>query len=1363
MMAQTRVHEAVGEGTLFDGVETVNVRTPWWSDVRSVDESYATVGGGCELGSGHYIVWRGRGNRVWLAEGALSQIDDESMEGERVVAIVDLEGEVSSACDIFDDGDMGIWFCGTTKTRDAVRIHLIKNDPASRFTLLAENIEATECQSIQIEKLWNGEPSGPRVWSDAGTLYLGSTDGGVARIDLNSRRCRYARGGSGWSSLLFSASKNRKRGSIDASSVSKNEDQSVIALKAENGFVVCARADASIVLWSMTSFPSQSWSVKLPLPGGAATDVAVTNSAVWAASPEGLVQFGMSTGNVSAVLPLPGPCISLLTCEIGVWASTEYDIFAFYGENNEHNTYEQVVLLPDTERQGGRRKTRNDELEARLNESLRSATCIGAAFGLKPEECDDWSKVSEAIETYFLHRLGQPWIFGPHACADALTRDLPEVLRRTDGSADSALAAARSWYRLASARAGGVEAKAEVYVDCWRQLVEMVKRRDERGRAVVGSFCCSTLAPLCLVRADGTFCLCLELTAQNSDTMWTQTEELFAQMRESTVSQLDNFKPLDDTIKRAVFENSFCALDEVQFAIRDTAREAAALDVDWAIECLSRVRVDDEPLVSAQLALFGKSNATQDDGQRLSPDALGILSRSVRQAARRAYERCRSVAMVLAVAEAMGGKYIDEALAVVCSLTCEMRLIERMASTAPLEVPLEVWPERRSVLEQILGQSYHLIKCTLADLECPALFLNRLVARSQLTHAALMDIMDRRVAWRHYARHMSDVALSETRAFGDGLAQLFNNGMTLAQKRTDYLASTSLRLGDCARSRHDANFWFAGVVNAVALPEGNPDAASIWQLGRQLFVAEGDAASCSRVAKFLLESPEESDAEADDDNESLFEVYLETGDIYAAFSVATRYSNASRRSNNSDNDEEDGDDTTRARISSRRLETLVEAACKRGRLYILCALPWTKEERTSVDACLRRLAVGQNKRQTVIDNGLFDRHWGHLYAFRAWRYAWDEAARASLDLAAHADAILGHTVALELRLGASQLERWRSTATVGLAARVAACISLSLLRPHAFVVTRATKDAPYTLQLNSESDLSAGVRLGAARLSLLLRGDHDALAATRTARDLGIGLAQAGAYIQALELADLIDTQSLDNCIVAALAKRCVELDASEFDESSSQASSADDPWRPDPSPLVKSNLSIYPARTIFGPRSGPTWNALRAYLETQPDVDRNWNAAKAATHAILASGRQILPHWLMTRFSGGFARANADPSALLRLYLKYDRLPEALHLASDLLDNIEIKPGSKEELGHTTFVPFSHIEAILRAASSKAQQTKQIPRTSVAFDDDLPTFPEDDAELLTAALSRLRNSLRRYLTNLAHATQLDRAARTLT
>ena len=84
-------------------------------------------------------------------------------------------------------------------------------------------------------------------------------------------------------------------------------------------------------------------------------------------------------------------------------------------------------------------------------------------------------------------------------------------------------------------------------------------------------------------------------------------------------------------------------------------------------------------------------------------------------------------------------------------------------------------------------------------------------------------------------------------------------------------------------------------------------------------------------------------------------------------------------------------------------------------------------------------------------------------------------------------------------------------------------------------------------------------------------------------------------------------------------------------------------------------------------------WAAARVFLERHDVARRNFRPAEAAARAVLATGTQIrLPQWLVARFvrgrnegeTKGMAARDANPAALLRVYLAHNRLEEAARLA---------------------------------------------------------------------------------------------------
>ena len=84
-------------------------------------------------------------------------------------------------------------------------------------------------------------------------------------------------------------------------------------------------------------------------------------------------------------------------------------------------------------------------------------------------------------------------------------------------------------------------------------------------------------------------------------------------------------------------------------------------------------------------------------------------------------------------------------------------------------------------------------------------------------------------------------------------------------------------------------------------------------------------------------------------------------------------------------------------------------------------------------------------------------------------------------------------------------------------------------------------------------------------------------------------------------------------------------------------------------------------------------WDELRAFVERFDTQDRNFALSEACARAILSVDAELaLPHWLVERFSNtergltgaGMARRGANPAALLRVYLAFERAEEAARLA---------------------------------------------------------------------------------------------------
>ncbi|CEG01694.1 Nucleoporin Nup120/160 [Ostreococcus tauri] len=84
-------------------------------------------------------------------------------------------------------------------------------------------------------------------------------------------------------------------------------------------------------------------------------------------------------------------------------------------------------------------------------------------------------------------------------------------------------------------------------------------------------------------------------------------------------------------------------------------------------------------------------------------------------------------------------------------------------------------------------------------------------------------------------------------------------------------------------------------------------------------------------------------------------------------------------------------------------------------------------------------------------------------------------------------------------------------------------------------------------------------------------------------------------------------------------------------------------------------------------------WSELRRFVERFDTSDRNFALSEAVARSILSIDPRIaLPHWLVKRFinpesiftSRGMARRGANPAALLRVYLEFNRVEEAAQLS---------------------------------------------------------------------------------------------------
>ena len=125
-------------------------------------------------------------------------------------------------------------------------------------------------------------------------------------------------------------------------------------------------------------------------------------------------------------------------------------------------------------------------------------------------------------------------------------------------------------------------------------------------------------------------------------------------------------------------------------------------------------------------------------------------------------------------------------------------------------------------------------------------------------------------------------------------------------------------------------------------------------------------------------------------------------------------------------------------------------------------------------------------------------------------------------------------------------------------------------------------------------------------------------------------------------------------------------------------------------------------------------WWSLRAFLERHDVAARGFRPAEAAARAVLATGTQIrLPQWLAARFvrgrnpafgSGlarGMAARDANPAALLRVYLAHNRLEEAARLAIAEVASARRAPATERTRSCASWFP----EPLLRHTRERVRE----------------------------------------------------------
>lgn len=342
--------------------------------------------------------------------------------------------------------------------------------------------------------------------------------------------------------------------------------------------------------------------------------------------------------------------------------------------------------------------------------------------------------------------------------------------------------------------------------------------------------------------------------------------------------------------------------------------------------------------------------------------------------------------------------------------------------------------------------------------------------------------------------------------------------------------------------------------------------------------------------------------------------------------------------------------------SPERFGRLARSACDRGRLGDLVELPFGPEEATVVEECLERLARRSASPFEADDDDVD--YAACLYAWRCRRCDFAGAARGL------------------------------ATREPTLGARLAAHNLLCLLpEGHAFV----HRDGAVL----SGRDLARSIARSSAELALGSdRGDDQ-----QPLGDLVLALARRHKHEVALDLILALPrtnrTPDALGLVFASLAKRCADVDEQQTPEELEPIDLA--------SPFTKAAEPPYPGDALpfvaFGPPSKPAYDLLHRLLLGLPR-DTTFACAKAAAHAFLANGKIHLPGFLADTLVGHHPdahRTNADPAALVRLYLKFDLLKPALDLLADLIRRIHY-----HNHAGLACAPFSHIDDVLRRAAKR-------------------------------------------------------------
>lgn len=1290
------------ESLFDDDDEQKVVQTSWGGDANEdyEDEPWS-AGGGRFVSGTRFIVWRCKATRMWLREMSLGS-DDDVLHGFVVpfpspVLTVDafmVEGTVALCC----------------ATRDyAYAITLRPSSSTGSYLARCAGEEYVSGRCVSLAEL---PPPGQRTWASESVLFGGCKDGGVARFDLVSRRTRFTTQTGIGRRLL---SRLVSPGGVVALEQKKNLD--VVAIACGGTSVFALRADGSLVGWSVQGLVP---TVSLGEVGGGSgqnTTLLASDSHIAVVYETRCVVVEYNEDDQARVV------VSSVVADRPVRSSTLRGdtLWTFDGSSLETTRLSTTRHEDSTHRRGG---VFDDDEE--LERKVKRAGGWLSYF-------DSWESASAAIEAFYLRQLARPRRFSARAISRALNYGLPQVLRRHGGlgHAQDALEACRAWHRLVEessssasksfstqkmvSEAEELEARCEALVGCWRQFIDLVEAQAAVQRTPLGFVRDSPEAPP-LVQA-GQLSL-VEPTFYDDDD---EDEGLGLAFAARSASRLvgeraAQIEDVEDDAARLVAEWRLAADDDMSRALRRSqsellvadslrtlaathARLVAAADVKLALACADLFENDDRAtvetaLVAARSVARGRHDSLYPSSTGGSALARAAASDCAAANARRGYSAARDALLALSLADAVG----------------------RPAPCADdLANALEAMARRLGVAAWICSTAAP------GDVSFPAC-----APAVESAPVFSTDIAGADLAWA--CATTADIGTEGPYAAARAaccVAEIRERACPSEDDEGLFAAESARAYGDLAAAAKgilSEKAWYASMAYEATLDDPVASGLDAGSAARSIFFGRrhADPKAAARVAGVLLhreDGHKYADLEA-----RLFEFTIgpELDDIEAAFAATTTQPEHSWWAGSPPD----------AATSDDRLARVVRSACERGALDRLSTLPWSPTEAKAVDVCLERLA--RRGGPSIFDHQSHDGvdYYACLYAWRVKRSAWDEAARAMLELATRQD----------------HEHRLANRKKTALGARLAAHNALSILPDRdAFVTSRPPVDESIVdekqLRLVSRIDLERILAEQCARLDLEDEDASQILSSTSGPTDVALALAREGKYEAAI---DLVRAQPRTNKLVEplsfvflSLAKRCVELDDDDCTDNEHEKDSVPKAGSYCESPFITAGTKQNCQRLHYGSRSKPTWDLLARLIDEVDSADFNYCCAKASARAILASGRS-LPTWLVDKLVGldqcDFNGVGADPAALVRLYLKFDKLKAACDLLADLVRRISSNQAS------AACVPFSHIEAVLN-------------RTDNSLDED---------ETLQVARKKLLAALESYLAYLAKESEKELASRVL-